>query len=73
MTSYLNYTAFASSTPFFSPSSSSSSPYSQLHAGIPGSVFHVITTEDGHDGFLLEQDTVGQHIDAFLRNKTEPS
>lgn len=36
-------------------------------------MFHVITTEDGHDGFLLEQDTVGQHIDTFLRNKTEPS
>jgi hypothetical protein len=40
----------------------------QLHNGIPGSVFHVLRTEDGHDGFLLEQDLVGQHISEFLKH-----
>ena len=40
----------------------------QLHAGIPGSIFHVLKTGDGHDGFLIEQDLVGKHIDAFLTN-----
>ena len=45
----------------------------QLHAGIPDSIFHVIETEHGHDGFLLEQDIVGQHINDFLKKKTIPS
>ena len=40
--------------------------FAQLHAGIPGSVYHVLKTADGHDGFLIEQDLVGKHIDDFL-------
>lgn len=52
---------FHSTLPFFS----------QLHNGIPGSVFHVLKTEDGHDGFLLEQDLVGQHISEFLKDGSQ--
>lgn len=33
---------------------------------IPNSVLKVINSEDGHDGFLLEQDQVGRHIIKFL-------
>jgi homoserine O-acetyltransferase len=40
----------------------------ELHEGIRGSVFKVIHSADGHDGFLLEQDQVGTHIESFLNS-----
>ena len=39
----------------------------QLVAGIPNCEYNILITDDGHDGFLLEQDLVGQHIDKFLK------
>ncbi|GAX12858.1 homoserine O-acetyltransferase [Fistulifera solaris] len=34
---------------------------------LPGGTLKVIHSEDGHDGFLLEQEQVGQHIIDFLQ------
>lgn len=33
---------------------------------IPSAEFAVINSAEGHDGFLLEQQQVGRHIEAFL-------
>ena len=33
----------------------------------PRAAFQVIRSDDGHDGFLLEQDQVAAHVGAFLR------
>ena len=38
----------------------------ELAQAIPGCDFRVIHSPDGHDGFLLEQDQVGSHLQAFL-------
>ncbi|ETW06930.1 homoserine O-acetyltransferase [Aphanomyces invadans] len=38
----------------------------QLHAYLPHSTFRVIQSPHGHDGFLLEQDAVGQAVRSFL-------
>jgi len=38
----------------------------ELAANIPNSELKVIHSEDGHDGFLLEQDQVARHIHDFL-------
>jgi len=39
---------------------------SNLAAMRPGTEFHRIISEDGHDGFLLEQDQVAKNINKFL-------
>ena len=38
----------------------------EIAANIPGSELKIIHSEDGHDGFLLEQDQVARHIVEFL-------
>lgn len=38
----------------------------ELAENIPGAELKIIHSEDGHDGFLLEQDQVGSHIVDFL-------
>eukprot|EP00596_Hydrurales_sp_CCMP1899_P007200 CAMPEP_0119037556 /NCGR_PEP_ID=MMETSP1177-20130426/5989_1 /TAXON_ID=2985 /ORGANISM="Ochromonas sp, Strain CCMP1899" /LENGTH=374 /DNA_ID=CAMNT_0006999001 /DNA_START=312 /DNA_END=1436 /DNA_ORIENTATION=- len=38
----------------------------ELVAGIRHCRYHLLATEDGHDGFLLEQGRVGGHISDFL-------
>jgi len=37
-----------------------------LAAALPRAVFRKISSEDGHDGFLLEQDQVAAHMKDFL-------
>jgi homoserine O-acetyltransferase/O-succinyltransferase len=37
-----------------------------LATALPNATLKVITSEDGHDGFLLEQDQVGSYITEFL-------
>ena len=39
----------------------------ELSAHIPKCDFRIIRTMNGHDGFLLEQDQVGEHLEWFLR------
>jgi homoserine O-acetyltransferase/O-succinyltransferase len=38
----------------------------ELAAAFPNATLKIIHSEDGHDGFLLEQDQVGKHITEFL-------
>jgi homoserine O-acetyltransferase/O-succinyltransferase len=38
----------------------------ELAANIPGAELRIIHSEDGHDGFLLEQEQVAGHIIEFL-------
>jgi homoserine acetyltransferase len=38
----------------------------ELVAGIRNCEYHLLATEDGHDGFLLEQGRVGIYISDFL-------
>ena len=38
----------------------------ELRDNIPNSEFSVITSNEGHDGFLLEQDQVASSITAFM-------
>jgi homoserine O-acetyltransferase len=38
----------------------------ELHAKIPCSEMCVVTSGNGHDGFLLEQEQVGTYIQVFL-------
>lgn len=40
-----------------------------LHDHIPNSELHVINSNDGHDGFLLEQKQVGDTITKFLQKQ----
>lgn len=35
--------------------------------------FHAINSDEGHDGFLLEQDAVGKHLTAFLADQRAAS
>lgn len=37
-----------------------------LHAAIPGAEMRVIRSDEGHDGFLLEQDQLAKFIDNFI-------
>ena len=39
----------------------------ELNCFMPNSELHVIHSDDGHDGFLLEQDEVSKHIQEFLK------
>jgi homoserine O-acetyltransferase len=38
----------------------------QLAECMPNATLKIIRSDDGHDGFLLEQDQVGRHIVDFL-------
>jgi len=40
----------------------------ELAEHMPNSELKIIHSDDGHDGFLLEQDQVGRHISDFLDN-----
>lgn len=42
----------------------------EIAANIPGSQLKIIHSEDGHDGFLLEQGQVAGHIMEFLNDTT---
>ncbi len=39
----------------------------ELAARLPNSTFEVISSNEGHDGFLLEQEIVGNHLKRFLK------
>lgn len=43
----------------------------ELHNGIPNSVHREITSEDGHDGFLLETEQINRFIGDFLQGLQE--
>ena len=45
----------------------------ELAKKLPNASFEVIHSEDGHDGFLLEQDQVGQKITHFLDRQAQTS
>lgn len=38
----------------------------RLHSLIPGSKLAILSSDHGHDGFLLEQDQLSEQIDHFL-------
>ena len=40
----------------------------ELADGLKHATLQVIRSDDGHDGFLLEQDQVGGHITRFLND-----
>ena len=39
----------------------------EITASVPGAIQHMITSEYGHDGFLIEIEQVGAHIRDALR------
>jgi len=39
----------------------------ELHRYLGNSEFHAIESDEGHDGFLLEQEQVGRHVRRFLK------
>lgn len=41
----------------------------ELARNIPNSTFKVVDSINGHDGFLLEQDQVGQALENFLKDQ----
>ena len=42
----------------------------RLAAAIPGSTLRIVHSFEGHDGFLLEDVTIGRHIEEFLSDAT---
>lgn len=40
----------------------------RLHAMLPNAQLHVLSSDHGHDGFLLEQEEVSQILTAFLKD-----
>ena len=39
----------------------------ELHRYLGNAEMHIIESDEGHDGFLLEQEQVGRHVKRFLK------